>query len=72
MSKLTGATRMALVRCVQYQHAALAVLAACLDDPECDVDRATVDECISAVTAAQAVVRETLRTQAIGGQRLSC
>ena len=72
MTQMAGATRGALVRCIQHQHAALAQLSACLDNPACDFDRAIVNECIDVVTTAQAVVRRILEIPAGTGHSPPC
>ena len=72
MTKMAGVTRGALVRCMQHQHAALAQLSACLDNPACDFDRTIVNECIDVVSTAQAVVRRMLEAPSVTGQSPSC
>lgn len=72
MAEMALATRMALTRCVQHQHAALAQLSACLDNPACQWDRGRVEECIGAVAAAQAVVRCVLASASGSGHPDRC
>lgn len=72
MSEMAMATRMALTRCAQHQHVALALLAACLDNSACALDRTTLDACIGAVAAAQAVVRRVLADGPVTGPQSPC
>ncbi len=72
MAELAETTRMALVRCIQHQHAALAQLAMCLDDPACTFDRPIVNDCINAVTTAQSVVRRMLTTPSVTRNPTPC